>query len=651
MYKKRTLPLPLAFICNIALAYMVLMLCRVIFLTVNHELYSDSLASNSMEDLLRGSLLFDTAAVCYLNIPYILALLLPLHLKECRFTQKLTHILYTVGISVGVIANFADCVYVPFTGRRSTWSVFSEFSNEGNIAKIIGVELFNHWYLTIGAVLIIWAAYKLYRPAKEHGAGKLKSYYITRIAMLAAVVPLIIFGIRGGVGKHVRPITISNANQYVNSPNEAAIVLNTPFSMIRTISKTPFKEVKYFAQEELDNIYSPVHRPASQSEFTKKNVVVFILESFGKDYIGAFNPERTTPSLTPFLDSLITESYTYAYSYGNGRKSIDGMPSTLSSIPMFVEPFFVTPASLNKVSGIAGELAKKGYNTAFFHGAPNGSMGFQAFARTTGYQAYYGLDEFNAAKKDGGKDHFDGTWAIWDEPFFEYYAETIESIKEPFVTTMFSASSHHPFRIPEEYKDIIPEGELPIHKCVTYTDKALRTFFERAKKSEWYKNSLFVITADHMNQTNDERYKNASGMFEVPVIFFSPDKSEPFAPGIDSCTIAQQIDIMPTVLHSLNYDKEFVAFGKSLVNTTADESFAVNYINNIYQYYKGKYMLQFDGNAAKALYNVREDKLLKENLVDKLPATVQQMEKELKAIIQQYMYRMMNNKLVAEHEF
>ena len=227
----------------------------------------------------------------------------------------------------------------------------------------------------------------------------------------------------------------------------------------------------------------------------------------------------------------------------------------------------------------------------------------------------------------------------------------MESIKEPFVTTMFSASSHHPFRIPEEYKDIIPEGELPIHKCVTYTDKALRTFFERAKKSEWYKNSLFVITADHMNQTNDERYKNASGMFEVPVIFFSPDKSEPFAPGIDSCTIAQQIDIMPTVLHSLNYDKEFVAFGKSLVNTTADESFAVNYINNIYQYYKGKYMLQFDGNAAKALYNVREDKLLKENLVDKLPATVQQMEKELKAIIQQYMYRMMNNKLVAEHEF
>ena len=648
MHKEKETKLPVALVCNIALAYIILMLCRVIFLAVNSELYADSLASNSMGELLRGSLLFDTAAVCYLNIPYILALLLPLHLKEGAFTQKLTHILYTVGVAVGVIANLADSVYVPFTGRRSTWSVFSEFSNEGNIAKIIGVELINHWYLTIGGALIIWAAYKLYRPAKMYKKGEAKSYYITRTAMLLVTVPLLIVGMRGGVGKHVRPITISNANQYVNSPNEAAIVLNTPFSMIRTISKSPFREVKFYSQEELESIYSPIHTPASDSAFIEKNVVVFILESFGKDYIGAFNPERTTPSLTPFLDSLITESRTYAYSYGNGRKSIDGMPSVLSSIPMFVEPFFVTPASLNRVSGIAGELAKKGYNTAFFHGAPNGSMGFQAFARTTGYQRYYGLDEFNAANKDSGKGYFDGTWAIWDEPFFEYFAETMESIEEPFVTTMFSASSHHPFRIPEEYMATIPEGELPIHKCVTYSDKALRTFFERAKKSEWFKNTLFVITADHPNQTNEERYKNASGMFEVPVIFYSPDKSEPFAPGIDSCTIAQQIDIMPTVLQSLNYDKEFVAFGKNLVTTPAEESFAVNYNNNIYQYYKGAHMLQFDGNAAKALYNVREDKLLKENLVEKLPATAQQMKRELKAIIQQYMQRMLNNKLISE---
>lgn len=98
------------------------------------------------------------------------------------------------------------------------------------------------------------------------------------------------------------------------------------------------------------------------------------------------------------------------------------MPSILSSIPMFVEPFFLTPASMNNVSGLAGELKKEGYYSAFFHGAENGSMGFQAFARTTGFTDYFGRTEYDADKRFDGDKDFDGTWAIWDEPFMQFYA-------------------------------------------------------------------------------------------------------------------------------------------------------------------------------------------------------------------------------------
>ena len=93
------------------------------------------------------------------------------------------------------------------------------------------------------------------------------------------------------------------------------------------------------------------------------------------------------------------------------------MPSILSSIPMFVEPFFLTPASMNHVSGIARLLADEGYETAFFHGAQRGSMGFQAFANATGFKDYYGREDFDADSRFGNDDDFDGTWAIWDEPF------------------------------------------------------------------------------------------------------------------------------------------------------------------------------------------------------------------------------------------
>lgn len=630
---------------NILLSYALLATCRMIFVLTNSELYSTAFENNSLWLMAKGALLFDTSTVCYLNIGYLVVLLFPLHYKEGKVADAVAKWLFIVPNTVGTVANLCDCVYVPFTGRRTTWNVFSEFGNEENMGSIIGNEIINHWWLVLVGILIIWFTYKLYTPAKRD-KKRVKKYYMQQVCTLVAIAPLLVFGMRGGIGKAVRPITISNANQYVSSPGDAAIILNTPFSIIRTIGKKAFVEKNYFTNEELESIFTPVQHIKGATEKNRRNVVIFIVESFGKEYIGAYNP-RSNGSLTPFLDSLITKSRSYIYSYGNGRKSIDGMPSVLSGIPMFVEPFFLTPASLNNVSGIAGELKKEGYSSAFFHGAPNGSMGFQAFANATGFEKYYGMDEFCTSTKHRGMDDHDGTWAIWDEPFLQYYAECMNELQEPFVTSVFTASSHHPFKIPDEYKEIYTEKEDPFLKCVQYTDHALSQFFEYAKGQSWYENTLFVITADHTNHSIEPKYKTTGGWFEVPVIFFSPTGDAPFAPGIDSTTIAQQIDIMPTVLEYIGYSKPFVAFGKSLISTTPENSYAVNYTNEVYQYYKGDYILLFDGDKSIAMYDIRHDPLMSENLIGACDVK-ESMETELKAIIQQYMTRMVNNRLTAE---
>lgn len=630
---------------NILLSYALLATCRMIFVLTNSELYSTAFENNSLWQMAKGALLFDTSTVCYLNIGYLVVLLFPLHYKEGKVADAVAKWLFIVPNTVGTVANLCDCVYVPFTGRRTTWNVFSEFGNEENMGSIIGNEIINHWWLVLVGILIIWFTYKLYTPAKRD-KRRVKKYYMQQVCTLVAIAPLLVFGMRGGIGKAVRPITISNANQYVSSPGDAAIILNTPFSIIRTIGKKAFVEKNYFTNEELESIFTPVQHIKGATEKNRRNVVIFIVESFGKEYIGAYNP-RSNGSLTPFLDSLITKSRSYIYSYGNGRKSIDGMPSVLSGIPMFVEPFFLTPASLNNVSGIAGELKKEGYSSAFFHGAPNGSMGFQAFANATGFEKYYGMDEFCTSTKHRGMDDHDGTWAIWDEPFLQYYAECMNELQEPFVTSVFTASSHHPFKIPDEYKEIYTEKEDPFLKCVQYTDHALSQFFEYAKGQSWYENTLFVITADHTNHSIEPKYKTTGGWFEVPVIFFSPTGDAPFAPGIDSTTIAQQIDIMPTVLEYIGYSKPFVAFGKSLISTTPENSYAVNYTNEVYQYYKGDYILLFDGDKSIAMYDIRHDPLMSENLIGTCDVK-ESMETELKAIIQQYMTRMVNNRLTAE---
>ena len=469
---RRYLEPGMAVVWNLGLAYVVYMLARVVFLVKNYSYFEQGLTWGHLMEMFGGGLVFDTAAILVTNIPYIvMALLLP--------WRKPTKWVYMGINGLALAMNLADSVYFRYTMRRTTTTVFSEFQNEGNLGGIIGTEVLQQWYLVVLFGVVVYGIWKLYKGVRREGVRREGvrregvrregvKWYAAQVVVLAAMAPFVVAGIRGGFTTAVRPITISNANQYVNRPVEAALVLNTPFAIYRTIGKNVFVVPEYFESSQLEKIYKPVHNlpfTIYHLPFTPKNVVVLIVESFGREYIGALNETLEGgkyKGYTPCVDELVRKSVTFKYSYCNGRKSIDGMPSILSSIPMFVEPFILTPASMNEVSGIASLLAGEGYQTAFFHGAQRGSMGFQAFARATGFQAYYGREDYNADKRFGGDDDFDGMWAIWDEPFLQYYATKMSEMKEPFMTAVFTASSHHPYAIPEKYQQQFPEEGLII---------------------------------------------------------------------------------------------------------------------------------------------------------------------------------------------
>ena len=463
-----------ATLLNLLIAYVVYFIARITYLFENWSYFSQNLSFSHLMEMLGGGLVFDTSAILVTNIPYIVLMLFPLHQKETRFYKQLCKWVFLIINSLALAINLCDAVYFRFTMRRTTTTVFSEFSNEGNLGSIFLTETLRHWYLVLVFVLLVWLMYRLYRTTNLD-SRKLSwwRYDLVALLSLAAFAPFVVAGIRGGFTTAVRPITISNANQYVDRPVEAALVLNTPFSLYRTIGKSVFVVPEYFTDEkEMVAIYSPIHIPSDSVPMTKKNVVVLIVESFGREYIGALNANLENgryKGYTPHIDSLISKSITFTRSFCNGRKSIDGMPSILSSIPMFIEPFFLTPASMNHVSGIASLLAGEGYQTAFFHGAQRGSMGFMAFARSTGFQDYYGREDYDADKRFGGDEDFDGMWAIWDEPFLQYYVTKMSEMKEPFMTAVFTASSHHPYVIPEKYKDVYPEDVIIMHQCVRDT--------------------------------------------------------------------------------------------------------------------------------------------------------------------------------------
>ena len=636
-----------AVIYNLLLAYTVYMLARLLYLADNWSYFAEGLTFSHLMELLGGGLLFDTSAILVTNSLWLVLILFPLHLKEQPWYHLLCRILFVVVNGLALVLNLCDTAYFPFTLRRTTTTVFSEFQNENNLGSIIFQEVLHHWYFVIAGLVIIYGLWRLYR-SPHLSARELSgwSYAVAMVCSLLLITPLVIGGIRGGFTKAVRPITVSNANQYANHPTEAALVLNTPFSLYRTIGKAVFVVPDYFTDEaELEAVYTPVHYPTGDSVFTKKNVVILIVESFGREYIGALNHTLDNgqyKGYTPCVDKLISKSITFSHSYCNGRKSIDGMPSILSSIPMFVEPFFLTPAAMNDVGGLASLLSAEGYATAFFHGAQRGSMGFQAFATKTGFQHYYGREDFNEDSRFGDDQDFDGTWAIWDEPFMQYYATKMSEMQEPFVTALFTASSHHPFVIPEKYKSLFPEGPLPIHKCIRYTDMAIGRFFETASKQPWFKNTIFVLTSDHTNQSDHAFYQTDLGGFCSPIIIY--DASGEQEPRIED-KIAQQIDIMPTILGMLHYQKPYLGFGIDVLNTPSEETWAVNYLNGIYQYVKNDYVLQFNGQEITGLYALT-DSLMQQNLLQTSDIKSQTSYlKELKAIIQQYMERMTQDRL------
>lgn len=638
--------------CNLLLVYVCYTLCRLIFLLENLSLFSGHLSAGYLFNMFSAGLIFDTTAILYSNVLFILLFLFPLHWKENGTYYKVVRWLFVIVNSIFLATNLMDSVYFRFSGRRTTMSVFQEFGHEGgsNLLSIFGEEFINHWYLVVAMCIFVYALYRLFQsPATP--VQKKAPYYIVQSAALLVAAPFVVFGMRGGMTTATRPITISNANQYVDRPLDAGIVLNTPFALFRTLGKKAFVTPDYMPMEQARAVYSPLHMPADTAQFKPMNVVVFIIESFSKEFVGGYNAHLDNgkyKGYTPFFDSLMHKGLTFTYSYSNGRKSIDGMPSVLSSIPNFVEPFFLTPASLNEVSSLAGELTRnKGYYSAFFHGAENGSMGFQAFARSVGFTSYFGRTEYNEDPNYDGDKDFDGTWAIWDEEFLQFYCDKMTSFKEPFMTSVFTATSHHPFALPDRYKGKFPEGTHPIHKCVGYTDHALKRFFEKASKQPWFKNTLFVITADHTSMTQYPEYVTDLGLYKVPILFYAPGIPE--LKGFDENKIVEQIDIMPTVLGILGYDRPYVAFGQDAVHTSAADKFAVNYVpsSGIYQFLKNDYLIQFDGEKPRKAYRFKTDRLMEKDVLNQMPKdTLQQMETQLKSIIQQYMDAMNTDNLI-----
>ena len=623
------------------LGYLFYFIARSFFVLFNTDLIEVHTFSEFLKLCLYG-LTFDTAALFYVNAIFLLGSIIPGKFVTSKKYQKGLFGVYMIFNSIGLSMNYIDVVYYRFNLNRLTSKAFEVLENESNGFALFLSFLTDYWYvfLLYSMSLFLWVkAYKLL-AVKRVEKAHMPSYIISSIVLFVAVAASAIIGIRGDWRHSTRPITLIHAMEKVDHPSQADVVLNSPFTFIRTYGKNSFKYSQDFSEAQIEALIQPIKTYSNLNEFdTPPNVVIFILESFGREYWGAMNGSTEIEgfeSFTPFLDSLAKHSIVFSNAFANSRKSIHGMPSVLAGIPSFETAYTSSQYATQPLQSLVSISEEMGYATSFFHGAPNGSMGLLGFSQVLGFDAYYGKNEYN------NDADFDGVWGIWDEPFFQFMKQQLTEGANPFLATVFSVSSHAPFQIPEEYDGQFKEGYIPMHKCVQYTDYAIEQFMASSKNEPWFENTLFVFTADHGNQSHYDFYQKTINRFATPVMFYAPNKSW----NEDPLDLAQHMDIMPTVAHLMGYEKPIRSWGRSLVGNE-DSSLVVNYFGaGTYFFMNEEYICIYNGSDAIGFYS-KEDYGLENNLIESRTNAMNTLEEKGKAYLQDYNNRIVKGALEA----
>jgi phosphoglycerol transferase MdoB-like AlkP superfamily enzyme len=555
-----------------------------------------------------------TIAIWYAPLYLLVGVGLWVRLK-CWFLvcKSVFIVLYALLLVFGVIAVF----YYPISKSIVGIELFQMLG--GQDVTILSSYLLDYWYAFILALLSLYTASVVYSKLSFVVTKKQSAVYSL------VSLSLIVFLARGGIA--LKPLNILDGYAHLES-NEVVTAITPAYVLLESYGKSTLEYTPYFSEEELQVSLADDIQVFNEREGQLPNICVILLESFGAEYTKINRSGR--PSYTPFLDSLMNVSINFTNAYANGLRSMDAVASVFGGVPSLMkQPLIGSLYSTVELSALPAELDEQGYYSSFYHAADELSMGFKPFLLSQG------LDDYLAKQQYPNQEDFDGTWGIFDMPYLQYVSEKLTEQHQPWISGIFTLSSHHPYTIPEKYKNL-PKGTSEIHQSVGYTDEALRQFFESAKNKSWFANTVFIITADHTSINQTKPHATYRGKYTVPLIIYSPSRYEA---RVDT-SVAQHLDVHATVLQIAG-KKEFKSLGRSLLEN--NRRYSIQYDGNVYVCTSDSLTLQWNGVAKPKLFAYRTDAAHTRNIASMKPDDTVMMLDTLKMYIQKYNYRLLNN--------
>jgi len=543
---------------------------RLVFLLVNRSFLKDASSLDLVIALLSG-IRFDIATIFIYNLPFILLFLLPVKLNRItRIHRLFTPLFFAINLPI-FVSNLIDIGYYRIAEKRLSYELYTMWSE---ILSFSTDALLEYYPLT----LLLIAIGAIYFFTMRATSRRLKSdphafshITLTDFAVSLFCLGVLLTGMRGGwQGRPLRPgMAFAAQNAFLGhvAGNSAYNLLDTVWSgKQEKIKLLPTAQAVATVRELIRNDFDsdfvdpdyPLLRKTAFTEPTRRwNVVILVLESMNAEYFGSLNPGQKK-SLTPELDRFASKCMYFDNYYSNAKRSMEAFPAILNSTPdLFNFPIIGSRHEANATWGIGNILNKAGYSTLFFHGAHNGSLGLDHYSKASGFDRYYGMNEFGNPE---GK--WDGTWGVYDHHFMNYMYDVLKKEKKPYLGVFFSLSNHHPFTLPEEGFDDIKALEEPdYNKTVRYTDRVVANFMKRVEHDPDFQNTIFLITADHVTM-NEIRDINPSAYFRVPLLIYAPGLVRS---GINH-TQSSHLDLLPTLIDLLKINTYHASIGISLLN-------------------------------------------------------------------------------------
>ena len=556
-------------------------------------------------DIYKYGLLYDVSINCTMYaVVFLICILSNFLSKVPAFILILQKLLLSLIITIQLLLEISTPSFIIEYGVRPN-HIYVEYLIYPK--EVLSTLVNGHLFESLFCILICITAFilfyklasKLYR---DYTSIKVKK---SLLCLVLAIV-LIPYGIRGTITNH-KPLNPSNSS-FCTSPLGNTIPVNSPFNVfyaLRHISDSDIKRSSIIAFDNTVNVlnnydkFSKVTKPETIdnscpinqvitpkiSPSQKRNVVIIVEESFGARYVQSLSGDPIAPE----LEKLKNEGWWFERLYATGHRSVRGLEAITASYPPSPLASQVKLEHREELTTISSIYKRLGYKTSFIYG------GESHFDSMRSYFLNNGVEEI-IEQKDYKDPEFVASWGVSDEDLFKKANEKFVKLSnnnQPFCSVVFSSSFHDPFDIPQGKVNIdgVKTDDPRRLTAAKYADYALGKFFEQAKKEDYYKNTVFLVIADH-----DSRVRGIGAFpltnYSIPALIISPD----ITPRVDK-RIVSQIDMLPTLLSLTGVSGEFPLSGEDLTRDDIIERAPVSY-NELFGYVKGdKFTLLVPGTA------------------------------------------------------